>query len=164
MPGTQLDRVFDGFDEEHQLDILRKVVEIYKLIQSYTLPETVRGYGGLGFDESGIIVTGPTTTPCSGPSSQFEDKTGIEMDYETASQVRKTSHPPQSLVHGDLNMYNMLYNPKSHCITAILVLDFAAVAAAADEYFYSPVRLKNLTKVGFKSVCWRGSTMTMCLM
>lgn len=69
--GLQLDAVFGGLPEERQVDVLNQVAAVYKLIQDFRVPNSVQGYGGLSFDDSGRVRSGPTTIPCGGPFSQF---------------------------------------------------------------------------------------------
>lgn len=71
--GVQLDKSFGSLDSERQRDVVRQVVSFYKLLQNYRLPASVQGYGGLGFDEAGQVVTGPTTIPCGGPFDTLPD-------------------------------------------------------------------------------------------
>jgi len=73
MAGTQLDKEFHSLDRDHKQDVLHQIADVFKLIQSYSLPESVKGYGGLSFNESGDIVTGPTTIPCGGPFPEFHE-------------------------------------------------------------------------------------------
>ncbi|KAK0127737.1 hypothetical protein ONS96_007251 [Cadophora gregata f. sp. sojae] len=166
MAGTQLDKEFHGLDRDHQQDILHQIADVFKLIQSYSLPKSVKGYGGLSFNESGEIVTGPTTIPCGGPFSEFHEmytqmlrRQLIESDTSEriagwrrnhlrdrlerfvtngiAKQVAENSIARQTLVHGDFNTFNMLFDPTSNRLTALLDFDLSHIATPADEYFYS---------------------------
>ena len=131
MPGAQLDKEMDSLDRAPQQDILRQVADVVKLIQSFPLPDSVEGYGGLAFNESGEIVSGPTTIPCGGPFSEFHEmyvqmlrRQLIESDTSEriagwrrnglrdrlehfatdglANRVAENAVPRQTLVHGDL--------------------------------------------------------------
>jgi hypothetical protein len=73
MEGIQLDKTFKDLDRINKQDILYQIADVVKLIQNYSVPETVQGYGGLSFNESGEIVTGPTTIPCGGPFTEYHD-------------------------------------------------------------------------------------------
>lgn len=185
MAGAQLDKEFHGLDRDHKQDILHQIADVFKLIQSYSLPESVKGYGGLAFNECGEIVTGPTTIPCGGPFSEFHEmymqmlrRQLIESDTSEriagwrrsdlrdrlerfvtngiAKQVVENSIARQTLVHGDfsksmsescngkstqadhpLDTFNMLFNPTSNRLTALLDFDLSHIATPADEYFYS---------------------------
>ncbi|KAK2758250.1 hypothetical protein FQN54_004095 [Arachnomyces sp. PD_36] len=184
MGGTQLDKEFHSLDGSLKQDILHQIAAVFKLIQSYTVPESVKGYGGLAFNESGRIVTGPTTIPCGGSFSEFHEmytqmlrRQLIESDTSERITgwrrdglrdrlerflangieecVVRNSTPRQTLVHGDysefariayfkstqadhtLDTFNMLFDPKSNRLTALLDFDLAHIATPADEYFYS---------------------------
>lgn len=73
MRGTQLDQNFRGLDPKLRRDLLRQIAEVFKLIQSFRLPDSVDGYDGLRFNKSSDIVTGPTTIPCGGPFSDYHE-------------------------------------------------------------------------------------------
>lgn len=61
MRGTQLDKDFGDLDSDCQRDIVHQIADVFKLIQEYRLPDSVIGYGGLCFNDSGDIVPGPKT-------------------------------------------------------------------------------------------------------
>lgn len=73
MRGTPLDKDFGGLDLDRRRQILHQIADVFKLIQSYSLPDSAKGYGGLAFNESGDIVTRPTTIPCGGPFSELHE-------------------------------------------------------------------------------------------
>lgn len=130
MGGIQLDKEFRRLDKDHKQDILHQIADVFKLIQRYPVPESVKGYGGLAFNESGEIVTGPTTIPCGGPFSEFHEmytqmlrRQLIESDTSEritgwrqnglrgrlerfaangiAERVVENPVPRQTLIHGD---------------------------------------------------------------
>lgn len=70
-----------------QKQILSQAANIFKLIQSYQLPGTIDGYGGLNFDEKGNVVLGPTSIHCGGPFSKYEDmyRTLFQTQMDAAS-------------------------------------------------------------------------------
>jgi hypothetical protein len=132
MDGSQLDKDFGGLDAARQQDLIRQIADVYKLVQSYQLPTSVKGYGGLGFDDAGNIVTGPTTIPCGGPFNEFHEMYAqmlrrqlLETDSSEriggwrrnglrdrldrfaaegiAEQVMANSIPRSTLVHGDFS-------------------------------------------------------------
>ncbi|KAK6071152.1 hypothetical protein SCUP234_09855 [Seiridium cupressi] len=47
---------FEELPEDKKRGLLGQIAEIFKLIQSYKLPSTVKGYGGLRFDDACNIV------------------------------------------------------------------------------------------------------------
>ncbi|KAG9228693.1 kinase-like domain-containing protein [Amylocarpus encephaloides] len=166
MTGVQLDKEIPGLDRDLKQGILYQIADVFKLIQSYSLPESVKGYGGLTFNAFGEIVTGPTTIPCGGPFSEFYEmyvqmlhRQLIESDTSErivgwrrnnlrdrlerfvtsgiAKRVVENSVARQTLVHGDFNTFNMLFDPTSNRLTALLDFDLSHIATPADEYFYS---------------------------
>lgn len=68
---SEHERSFQALDKVRKRDLLRQIAEVFKLIQSYELPASVKGYGGLRFDKEGKIIIGPTTIPCGGPFETF---------------------------------------------------------------------------------------------
>ena len=47
--------------------------EMLRGMQSYRLPPSIEGFGGLTFDSAGCIVSGPMTSVDSGPWSSYEE-------------------------------------------------------------------------------------------
>ncbi|KAI5859398.1 hypothetical protein GGS23DRAFT_600519 [Durotheca rogersii] len=165
--GLQLDKAFGELDREKQQDLIGQIAQVYKRIQSYPLPDSVQGYGGLGFSPTtGDIITGPTTIPCGGPFacldemySQMLRRQLDESDTSTLLQgwradglrdrlerfasdgimglVRANSLSCRTLIHGDFNLFNILYDAPSNQLTALLDYDFSHIASPAEEYFYS---------------------------
>lgn len=64
---------FEDLPEDKKRDLLTQIAAVFKFIQSYELPPSVKGYGGLRFDEAGNIVTGPTSIPCGGPFETYPE-------------------------------------------------------------------------------------------
>lgn len=61
LPGTPITvEAFGKMNEDSKRGILKQIARIFKLIQQYELPASVKGYGGLGFADDGSIVVGPT--------------------------------------------------------------------------------------------------------
>jgi Ser/Thr protein kinase RdoA (MazF antagonist) len=52
-----------------------------------------------------------------------------------SSQLLKYTNTRQTLVHGDFDLMNFLFDPETLQITAILDYDFSHVASPLDEYF-----------------------------
>ncbi|KAK6209010.1 hypothetical protein LQW54_006758 [Pestalotiopsis sp. IQ-011] len=186
-PGTGLDSTFglganseektsfEDLPEDNKRDLLAQIAAVFKLIQTYELPATVKGYGGLRFDEAGDIVTGPTALPCGGPFETYPEMHAQMLRFQLeeadrnenivrgwrggdlernsvglrdrldklastdgiAKIVAQNSVDRPTLVHGDFDIFNMLFDVKSNRLTALLDFDFAHVATPADECFYS---------------------------
>ena len=52
--------------------ILVQLAEIFGALQNFQLPDTVKGYGGLGFSDDGTIVSVPMTLIDAGPFQTYE--------------------------------------------------------------------------------------------
>jgi hypothetical protein len=130
--GVQLDQAFGDLNQDHQRDLVRQIARVFKIIQDYRLPSSARGFGGLTFDSSGNIVTGPTTIPCGGPFHEFHhmyvQMLRRQLDESDTSErlqgwrrnglrdrldrlaaegiaqlVKNNSFPRPTLVHGDFS-------------------------------------------------------------
>ncbi|KAK6072339.1 hypothetical protein SCUP515_07420 [Seiridium cupressi] len=86
---------FEELPEDKKRGLLGQIAEIFKLIQSYKLPSTVKGYGGLRFDDACNIVIGPTTIPCGGPFVTFPDMYAQMLPYRLAE-----AHRSDAIVRG----------------------------------------------------------------
>jgi hypothetical protein len=73
MEGDQFRDDFGEMKRDDQERLLSQMADIFKAIQGFELPESIHGYGGLGFDEAGQVVTGPTAIPCGGPFASLTD-------------------------------------------------------------------------------------------
>ncbi|KAJ3569293.1 hypothetical protein NPX13_g6131 [Xylaria arbuscula] len=170
--GVQLDKAFGKMDPETQQNIQKQIARIFKLIQDCPLPESIVGYGGLAFAKSGEIITGPTSIPCGGPFRTLEDMYAQMIQYQLEDSktspvlngwddelqkrlnhflaegivplVRDNSVTRQTFVHGDLDTCNMLVDPISKKLTAILDFDLSHIASPAEEYFYSLTNLGSM--------------------
>jgi hypothetical protein len=60
LPGAPLVGEFEKMDAGAKRAVLKQIALIFKCIQQYEVPDSVQGYGGLGFAENGSIVVGPT--------------------------------------------------------------------------------------------------------
>jgi len=67
MPGSRLEDEFHALDDSEQRDILRQIALIFRAIQAYKLPDSVKGFGGLHFDDHGNVVVGATAIYGGGP-------------------------------------------------------------------------------------------------
>jgi hypothetical protein len=73
MQGEQLSNDFGELKRDDQRRLLDQIADIFKAIQTFQLPDSIQGYGGLGFDDAGRVVTGPTAIPCGGPFTSVAD-------------------------------------------------------------------------------------------
>jgi hypothetical protein len=67
MPGENLQDKFGLLGDDAKRNIVIQIAQIFKCIQRYRLPGSIRGYGGIGYAEDGSIVTGPTVIAGGGP-------------------------------------------------------------------------------------------------
>ncbi|KAH8678319.1 hypothetical protein BX600DRAFT_493606 [Xylariales sp. PMI_506] len=154
---------------ENKKIVLSEVATVFKLLQQYEVPSSLKGYGGLGFADDGSIITGPTTI--FGATKQcesyhelyrqylqtqlaFMDKCDIVCGWKDTNLRQRIdrfvaegfepllkrvveANPRQTFVHGDFDTHNLLFDPKTFRLTALLDFNFSHIASAADEYFYS---------------------------
>ncbi|KAI5865344.1 hypothetical protein GGS23DRAFT_618394 [Durotheca rogersii] len=144
--GVQLDKLFGDLGPESQRDVVRQVVPVYKLIQNYQLSVF-----------ADHVVTGPTTIPCGGPFDTLLDMYARMLrrlldESDTSDRLKgwrqnsrreRLEHfAPHGIVRQTRDScapdtFNMLFNPSSNRVTALLDFDFSHVTSPADEYFYS---------------------------
>ncbi|KAK0701689.1 hypothetical protein B0T26DRAFT_681813 [Lasiosphaeria miniovina] len=106
----------------------------------YPLPESIKGWGGVTFDDSGAIVSAPMVSVGAGPWSSLEEsyrdrlkaalaKTDTNPTFRVGEQRASEgeSTPPD----------NLLYDPATGRITALLDYDFSSIQHPAYEFFRS---------------------------
>ncbi|KAH8892933.1 hypothetical protein GQ53DRAFT_685467 [Thozetella sp. PMI_491] len=173
MPGEQLLPAFPDLPADAQQSLLNEMASIYKCLTSYRLPASVKGFGGLGYDEKGDVVAGPIVFDFGGPWATYEDmyigtldkqlsladgsplfkgwrRDGLRerLDKFRAEGIAKvleelTDKTP-TLIHGDFDLINMMFDPATNTITGLLDFDFAHIAGPADELFYSFAEIHGL--------------------
>ncbi|KAI0098901.1 kinase-like domain-containing protein [Nemania sp. FL0031] len=170
MPGAPL---ADAFDKTMSLgqkkEILAQMTGLLKALQDYPLPASIKGWGGVTFDDDdgGAIVSASMTSVGTGPWSSFEDsyKSRLEVALSKAdinpylqgwraNGVRERvdafierglavqfsalkSKQDRSIIHADFTTDNILYDPATGRITALLDYDFASILHPAYEFFRS---------------------------
>ena len=70
MTGKSL--TFKSMRMQDKRKIILQIAEIFEALQRYRLPDTVKEYGGLRFDEHGVIVSAPMTLIDGGPFQSYE--------------------------------------------------------------------------------------------
>ncbi|KAJ5711572.1 hypothetical protein N7488_005728 [Penicillium malachiteum] len=168
--GELLGDRFSKFSESQKEHVLDEVAQIFHLIQSYT--PNVTGFGGLNFDHEGKVVTGASSLWFGGPFATYTDmyvfifRKQMEMagssalvngwkDSDVASRLETFDQSGgfvkllssyhkfrPTLVHGDIK--NLLFDPETLKVTALLDYDFTQIASPADEYFYSFMQFHGL--------------------
>ncbi|KZF21221.1 hypothetical protein L228DRAFT_249007 [Xylona heveae TC161] len=196
MAGTNLTpKDISGLDQETQTLVLRQMAQVIKSLQDYTLPETVGGYGGLGFDYvanlqpnqqesiSGAarIVNTLMVIPCGGPFSTYPDlckamctwqlhasdqsahlnrwkdyrqpngrllRERLDAFFTSATGLNhvlakisesgefETENRP-TLIHGDFAFPNLLFDPSTYRLTAVMDFDFAHIGSPISEWLFS---------------------------
>lgn len=135
--GVPLGDKLPDLDFEKKRDILRQIAQIFKLIQSFTLPDSITTYGGVGFSEDGAFTGSSTPIAGGGPCNTlsdlyaeyfqmqigFADKCDIVQGWKNSelrsrleafgaeglkSLVEKLSARP-TLVHGDFGKSSNLF-------------------------------------------------------
>ncbi|KAI3316928.1 phosphotransferase enzyme family-domain-containing protein [Xylariaceae sp. AK1471] len=167
MPGVPVDEAFHSMNADQKRNILAQMATLLKALQAHPLPESLTGWGGTTFDDSGRIVSAAMTSVGSGPWSSFEDsfRGRLQAALKKADEdpnikgwhensVRKrldaflerglpahfaslTSKQDRSIIHADFTTNNLLFHPDSGRITALLDYDFASILHPMYEFLRS---------------------------
>ncbi|KAI1196980.1 hypothetical protein F5X97DRAFT_303467 [Nemania serpens] len=162
-----LDTFREAMSLDQKKGILAQMAMLLKGLQDYLLPKSITGWGGVTFDDTGAIVSAPMTSVGAGPWSSledsFRDRLQITLDEANANPhlrgwrengVRARvdafierglsaqfsdleSNEDRIIVHADFTPDNLLYDPATGRITALLDYDFASVQHPAYEFFRS---------------------------
>ncbi|KAG5944994.1 hypothetical protein E4U53_006770 [Claviceps sorghi] len=154
-------------DEEVRRQVLDQLAAVLHAFQTYQLPSTVTGFGGLTFDDDGVIKSGPSTIPCGGPFPSYAAFLRGMCQWQLAASERSThlkgwsaypklraridaffadglddviaKVPAQrpTMVHADLHFANLLFDPETYRLTAVLDFDFSHIGAPVSEYLFS---------------------------
>jgi hypothetical protein len=65
--GSQLDRVFETASDRLKELVMTQMADIVYAIQTFKIPQTVTGFGGVSFSSTGKLVSGPMTMLSEGP-------------------------------------------------------------------------------------------------
>ncbi|KAF4966966.1 hypothetical protein FSARC_5405 [Fusarium sarcochroum] len=167
MRGSQLDEAFEAMDLNQKRNILSQMAGILKALQEAKLPNSFTGIGGLSFDEKGRIVSAVSSISGLGPWSSYQESFKNQLDdaleKADASQYIRgwrangvrdrldrfieqgvqprfealDSKDERILVHGDFTTNNILFDPSSGRITALLDYDFSCVSHSSYEFLQS---------------------------
>ncbi|KAM7184785.1 Protein kinase-like domain containing protein [Rhypophila sp. PSN 637] len=160
MPGVPLDDVFsEAGTLEQKRGILAQMARVLKGLQDYQLPPTIRGWGGLTFADDGSIISAPMPSVGAGPWSSLQEsyrgrlKVALEKGWRLnglrdrvedfierglPKQFAGFSSPQDRvIIHADFTSDNLLYDPKTGRLTALLDYDFGSILHPAYEFFRS---------------------------
>lgn len=89
MRGSPLDVIFPTLPFEDKRKIISQIAQIFKAIQTFQLPETVKQIGGLGFNKEGDIISGPFTIPMGGPFFTYSEmfKANLDLQLQAADRT-----------------------------------------------------------------------------
>ncbi|KAF9885584.1 hypothetical protein FE257_012790 [Aspergillus nanangensis] len=167
MQGTNVGLEFPRIPLERQKIIVHQLAQIAKAIQDLSIPSSVRGYGGACFNDAGEVVSGPAALPIGAPYETYQDlykgllrrqlelsdssdvlngwrdsglrdrldkflAEGIDAIFKTTAVSSR-----KCLVHGDLSTHNILVDPDTFEITALLDFELSHIASPLEEYLYS---------------------------
>ncbi|KAI0429806.1 kinase-like domain-containing protein [Xylaria sp. FL1042] len=183
MPGVPLAEAFDKtMSLDQKKEILAQMARLLKALQNYPLPESIKGWGGVTFDDSGAIVSASLTSVGAGPWSSFEDSyrgrlkialskadinpylqgwraNGVRervnafIEHGLAAQFSDlASKHDRTIIHADFTTDNILYDPATGYITALLDYDFASILHPAYEFF------RSFNSTGGRLSGWLGDT------
>ncbi|KAF2115619.1 hypothetical protein BDV96DRAFT_492145 [Lophiotrema nucula] len=162
--GEPLDEVFPTLADDEKNEAMRQIAQIVAAIQSVKLPETLKGFGGMGFDgeECGsAVVAGPIARFKAGPFETFAEMTKgmmrckleeadkhkilqgcrarlqalVDVGIDNLLEGIDTSQ--RCLAHGDFTMKNMLYSKASGKLTGLIDFDYSSISHAATDLFTS---------------------------
>ncbi|KAF0320450.1 phosphotransferase enzyme family protein [Colletotrichum asianum] len=201
--GVPLGDKFPTLDSEKKRDLLRQIAQAFKHFQKYKPPESARTFGGLNFGPDGSLIGGPTPIAGGGPCTTlsdlyqeyfktqigFADKCDIirgwgDSDLRTRldqfgakglkSLVSRVEARP-TLVHGDFDGNNVLFDEATNKLTALLDCDFGHIGSQYPRTYDSPFtgdpeeeRLRDCLVNGFtqedvqrksESIDWMTATM-----
>ncbi|MCJ1311942.1 hypothetical protein MMC25_005616 [Agyrium rufum] len=167
MRGKVLDAPYEAMSLKDKQNIVMQMAEITYALQSFQLPSTVTGYGGLDIDAKGNIINGQMTilTP-GGPYPTYRNFYRDMLQYNLADADKspvlegwrpngvrqridrfladgfdkvfdKVEDTEKTLVHCDLTTNNLLYDDDTMQITGVIDFDFAFIGGPADDFFRS---------------------------
>ncbi|GAQ42480.1 phosphotransferase enzyme family protein [Aspergillus niger] len=162
--GVPLDEFLPSQSTTIKESIIEQVADILAGLQKCPLPEGIT-YGGLALSTDGGIISAEMTTTNGGPWSTYEELLRARLRHELhdadsspiingwrSNGIRDRldslidrfslsgllSDPDTKvLIHGDLTMNNILIDPTTYKLTALIDFDFACIAHPAHEFLVS---------------------------
>ncbi|KAI0183964.1 hypothetical protein EV127DRAFT_445621 [Xylaria flabelliformis] len=167
MPGKSVDESFESMALDQKKVILSQMAKLLKELQDYQLPDSVTCYGGVTFAENGQVVSTAMTSVGAGPWPTYESSFKGRLDVAlrradanpyiqgwTSNGIRdrlenfvRHGLPSQfdslkaaqdkAIVHADFTTNNLLFDPSTYRITALLDYDFACIMHPSYEFLRS---------------------------
>ncbi|KAK1613535.1 hypothetical protein BDP81DRAFT_336811 [Colletotrichum phormii] len=163
MPGAIPERAgFNDFSLRDKVVLLGQMADILALLQDFKVPKTVDRFGGLRFDQHGDVISAQMTMFTGEPSVTYVDflrnifrvklreadenpviqgwmeggvRSRLDEFIDRRLPEALVDHEPRkALVHADLTTNNLLFDPSTLQVTALLDFDFSYVGTAADEF------------------------------
>ncbi|KAG7283950.1 hypothetical protein NEMBOFW57_010308 [Staphylotrichum longicolle] len=129
--------------------IFAQMAEIVRRLQSFQLPESITGFGGVTFNDAGQIVRAEMPTVGAGPWDLYQSsfKGRLEVALRTADanpyikgwqtnnlREQLSSKDDRIVVHAGFNASNLLFDPDSGRITGLVDYDFATIMHPLHEF------------------------------
>ncbi|PNP49017.1 hypothetical protein THARTR1_10228 [Trichoderma harzianum] len=143
--------------------VLGQMADILALLQQFEIPKTIEMFGGLKFDEHGIVISDQMSLFKGEPSATYKDfirsifkvklqeadenpvivgwqenglRTKLDkfIGYQLDETLKDHVQVRRVLIHGDFTTNNILFDASTLQVTALLDFDFSYVATAAEEF------------------------------
>ncbi|CAH0023461.1 unnamed protein product [Clonostachys rhizophaga] len=124
MSGAPLDAILPTLVYDDKERAIGQVAAIVRGLQTFELPSTIQGFGGLNFDNEGNIVAAQLTLSTGGPYTTYSEMLTSLLDEQLAKS--DSSNIIQAL-------NNILFDKNDFRITAILDFDWARIGWEGDE-------------------------------
>ncbi|KAL6692400.1 phosphotransferase enzyme family domain-containing protein [Trichoderma pleuroticola] len=163
MPGTIPAKSFEMLSLEDKSIVLEQMADILALLQQFEIPKTIEMFGGLKFDEHGIVISDQMSLFKGEPSATYKDfirsifkvklqeadenpviagwkenglRTKLDkfIGYQLDETLKDHVQVRRVLIHGDFTTNNILFDASTLQVTALLDFDFSYVATAAEEF------------------------------
>ncbi|KAL8370455.1 hypothetical protein RB595_000703 [Gaeumannomyces hyphopodioides] len=128
MPGTPGDEAFKTMSLDVKKVVVRDMARILKGLQSCKLPDSITGFGGLTFDGVGRIVSGPMFNVGAGPWPSYQ-----EYYLERLQKMLAKADANPTIQYTN----NILVDPTSGRLTALVDYDFSTILHPSFEFFRS---------------------------
>ncbi|KAI1856322.1 uncharacterized protein JN550_013853 [Neoarthrinium moseri] len=163
MHGIMPDKVFKDLTLQDKSVVLAQMADILALFQKFKVPQTIDKFGGLRFDDCGNIISAQMTIYKGEPSATYSEFIRAifsvklqEADENPVMQgwtdkgvrarldnfinsrlgdiLKEHEDPEKVLVHSDFSTNNLLFDPSTLEVTAILDFDFSYVGTIVEEF------------------------------